>query len=62
MREVAMPRISAWPDRGTLTLDREMRSITLTVLTMTLPSSDIGADAIDEIERLLRILLSEFVP
>jgi cytochrome P450 len=61
MREVAVPRISAWPDGGTLAFDREMRSITLTVLTRTLLSSDIGADAIDEIERLLRVLLSELV-
>jgi cytochrome P450 len=61
MRDVAVPRISAWPDGGTLALDREMRSITLTVLTRTLLSSDIGADAIDEIERLLRVLLSELV-
>lgn len=61
MREVAMPHISAWPDGGTLALDREMRSITLTVLTRTLLSSDIGADATDEIERLLRVLLSELV-
>ena len=38
MREVAVPRISAWPDGGTLALDREMRSITLTVLTRTLLS------------------------
>ena len=61
MRDVAVPRIRAWPDGGTLALDREMRSITLTVLTRTLLSSDIGADAIDEIERLLRVLLSELV-
>jgi cytochrome P450 len=61
MRDVAMPRISAWPEGGTLAFDREMRSITLTVLTRTLLSSDIGADAIDEIERLLRVLLSELV-
>src|SRR5580700_2120489 len=61
MREVAIPRISAWPDGGTLALDRELRSITLTVLTRTLLSGDIGADAIDEIERLLRVLLSELV-
>jgi cytochrome P450 len=61
MREVAVPRISAWPDGGTLALDREMRSITLTVLVRTLLSSDIGKDAIDEIERLLRVLLSELV-
>jgi cytochrome P450 len=61
MRDVAVPRISAWPDGGTLAFDREMRSITLTVLTRTLLSSDIGADAVDEIERLLRILLSELV-
>jgi cytochrome P450 len=61
MREVAVPRISAWPDGGTVALDREMRSITLTVLTRTLLSSDIGADAIDEIEQLLRVLLSELV-
>ena len=61
MRDVAVPRISAWPDGGTLAFDREMRSITLTVLTRTLLSSDIGADAIDEIERLLRMLLSELV-
>jgi cytochrome P450 len=61
MRDVAVPRISTWPDGGTLALDREMRSITLTVLTRTLLSSDIGADAIDEIERLLRVLLSELV-
>ena len=61
MRDVAVPRISAWPDGGTLALDREMRSVTLTVLTRTLLSSDIGADAIDEIERLLRVLLSELV-
>ena len=61
MRDVAVPRISAWPDGGTLAFDREMRSITLTVLTRTLLSSDIGADAVDEIERLLRVLLSELV-
>ena len=61
MRDVAMPRISAWPDGGTLAFDREMRSITLTVLTRTLLSSDIGSDAIDEIEQLLRVLLSELV-
>jgi cytochrome P450 len=61
MGDVAVPRISAWPDGGTLAFDREMRSITLTVLARTLLSSDIGADAIDEIERLLRVLLSELV-
>ena len=61
MRDVAVPRISAWPDGQTLAFDREMRSITLTVLTRTLLSSDIGADAIDEIEALLRTLLSELV-
>jgi cytochrome P450 len=61
MRDVAVPRISAWPDGGTLAFDREMRSITLTVLARTLLSSDVGADAIDEIERLLRVLLSELV-
>ena len=61
MRDVAVPRISAWPDGGTLAFDREMRSITLTVLTRTLLSSDTGADVIDEIERLLRVLLSELV-
>jgi cytochrome P450 len=61
MRAVAVPRISAWPDGQTLAFDREMRSITLTVLTRTLLSSDIGADAIDEIEQLLRVLLSELV-
>ena len=61
MRDVAVPRISGWPDGGTLALDREMRSITLTVLTRTLLSTDIGAAAIDEIERLLRVLLSELV-
>jgi cytochrome P450 len=61
MCDVAVPRISAWPDGGTLAFDREMRSITLTVLARTLLSSDIGADAIDEIERLLRVLLSELV-
>ena len=61
MRDVAVPRISAWPDGGTLAFDREMRSLTLTVLTRTLLSSDTGADVIDEIERLLRVLLSELV-
>jgi cytochrome P450 len=61
MRDVAVPRISAWPDGGTLAFDREMRSLTLTVLTRTLLSSDIGADEVDEIERLLRELLSGLV-
>jgi len=61
MRDVAVPRIDAWPDGATLAFDREMRSITLTVLIRTLLSSDIGAEAIDEIERLLRLLLSELV-
>jgi cytochrome P450 len=61
MADVAVPRISAWPDGGTLTLDRELRSITLTVLFRTLLSAAIGTDAIDEIERLLRVLLSELV-
>ena len=62
MRDVAVPRIEAWPDGGTLALDREMRSITLTVLTRTLLSSDIGREAIEEIERLLRVLLAELLP
>jgi cytochrome P450 len=61
MRDVAVPRIGAWPDGGTLAFDREMRSITLTVLIRTLLSSDIGVDAIAEIERLLRVLLAELV-
>jgi len=61
MRDVAVPRISGWPAGGTLALDRELRSITLTVLTRTLLSSDIGREAVDEIERLLRLLLSELV-
>jgi cytochrome P450 len=61
MRDVAVPRISAWPAGGTLAFDRELRSITLTVLTRTLLSSDIGSEAVDEIERLLRVLLSELV-
>jgi cytochrome P450 len=52
MRDVAVPRIGAWPAGGTLALDRELRSITLTVLTRTLLSSDIGGPAVDEIERL----------
>jgi cytochrome P450 len=61
MRDVAVPRIGAWPAGGTLALDRELRSITLTVLTRTLLSSDIGGAAVDEIERLLRVLLSELL-
>ena len=61
MRNIALPRISGWRDGGTLAFDREMRSITLTVLTRTLLSSDIGVDVIDEIERLLRVLMSELV-
>jgi cytochrome P450 len=61
MAEVAVPRIDRWPEGGTLALDREMRSITLTVLTRTLLSSDVDAAAIDEIERLLRVLLAELV-
>ena len=61
MTDTAVPRIDAWPDGGTLAFDQEMRSITLTVLTRTLLSSDIDAEAIDEIERLLRVLLAELV-
>jgi cytochrome P450 len=61
MRDVAVPRIAGWPDGGTLALDRELRSLTLTVLTRTLLSSDVGREAVDEIERLLRVLLSELV-
>ncbi len=61
MRDVAVPRISTWPDGGTLPFDREMRSITLTVLTRTLLSANVGSEAIDEIERLLRVLLSELL-
>ena len=62
MREVAVPRIEAWPDGGTLAFDRELRSITLTVLVRTLLSSDLGPEAIGEIERLLRVLLAELLP
>jgi cytochrome P450 len=61
MREVAVPRISGWPDRETIALDRELRSVALTVLTRTLLPSDIGRETVDEIERLLRVLLSELV-
>jgi cytochrome P450 len=62
MREVAVPRLEAWPDGGELAFDREMRSITLTVLVRTLLSSDLGAESIGEIERLLRVLLAELIP
>jgi cytochrome P450 len=61
MRDVAVPRISGWPAGETLAFDRELRSLTLTVLTRTLLSSDIGTEAVDEIERLLRVLLSELL-
>src|SRR5579863_5843769 len=57
MREVAVPRIDAWPDGGMLAFDYEMRSITLTVVTRALLSSDVGAGQISEIERLLHLLL-----
>jgi cytochrome P450 len=62
MRAVAVPRIDAWPDGGTLAFDRELRGVTLTVLTRTLLSSDIGTEEIGEIERLLRVLLAELLP
>jgi cytochrome P450 len=62
MRDVAVPRIDAWADGGTLAFDREMRSLTLTVLTRTLLSSDMGAEQIGEIERLLHVLLAELIP
>jgi cytochrome P450 len=62
MRDVAVPRIDAWPDGGTLAFDREIRSITLTVLTRTLLSSDVGSETISEIDRLLRVLLAELLP
>ena len=62
MREVAVPRIDAWADGGTLAFDRELRSLTLTVLTRTLLSSDMGAAQIGEIERLLHVLLAELIP
>jgi cytochrome P450 len=61
MHDVAVPRIDAWADGSTLAFDREMRSMTLTVLTRTLLSADIGPQTVDEIERLLRVLLSELV-
>ena len=59
MRAVAVPRIDGWPGDRTLPLDRELRSLTLTVLIRTLLSSDIGPATVDEIEALLRVLLSE---
>jgi cyclooctatin synthase len=62
MRDVAVPRIEGWRDGATLAFDREMRSITLTVVTRALLSSDMGAGDISEIERLLRILLAELMP
>src|ERR1700742_2700992 len=62
MREVAVPRIEAWPDGEELAFDREMRSITLTVLVRALLSSDLGSESIDEIEGLLRVLLAELIP
>jgi cyclooctatin synthase len=62
MRDVAVPRVDAWPDGKTLALDHEIRSITLTVLTRTLLSSDIGSETVEEIEGLLRVLLTELLP
>jgi cytochrome P450 len=62
MREVAVPRIDAWTDGGTLGFDREMRSITLTVLTRTLLSSSVDDQAVSEIEQLLRVLLDGLLP
>ena len=62
MRAVAVPRIEAWPDGEQLAFDREMRSITLTVLVRALLSSDLRSESIDEIEGLLRVLLAELIP
>jgi cytochrome P450 len=61
MRDVAVPRISGWPAGRPLALDRELRSLTLTVLTRTLLSSNLGRETVDEIEGLLRVLLSELM-
>ncbi|HEY2242397.1 MAG TPA: cytochrome P450 [Streptosporangiaceae bacterium] len=62
MQQVAVPRIEAWPDGEQLAFDREMRSITLTVLVRALLSSDLEPEAINEIEGLLRVLLAELIP
>ena len=56
MREVAVPRIDGWADGATLGFDREMRSITLTVLVRTLPAA-LGAP---DPAPLLRDLAEEF--
>src|SRR5271157_5603283 len=62
MREVAVPRINAWQDGATLALDREMRSITLTVVTRALLSGDVGTEVTGEMERLWHVLLAGLMP
>ncbi len=57
-----MPRINAWQDGATLALDREMRSITLTVVTQALLSGDVGTEVTGEMERLLHVLLAGLMP
>lgn len=57
-----MPRINAWQDGATLALDREMRSITLTVVTRALLSGDVGTEVTGEMERLLHVLLAGLMP
>jgi len=57
-----VPRINAWQDGATLALDREMRSITLTVVTRALLSGDVGTEVTGEMERLLHVLLAGLMP
>ena len=57
-----MPRINAWQDGATLALDRELRLITLTVVTRALLSGDVGTEVTGEMERLLHVLLAGLMP
>ncbi|MER5465473.1 cytochrome P450 [Streptomyces sp. NPDC002668] len=59
MTAVAAERSAAWQPGRTLRIDEEMNELALTTVARALFSSDLGADAITEVQRSLPLILDE---
>ncbi|MFD8079484.1 cytochrome P450 [Streptomyces sp. NPDC059718] len=59
MTAVADERTAAWRPGGILRVDEEMNALALTTVARALFSSDLGADAVTEVQRSLPVVLDE---
>jgi cytochrome P450 len=58
MQQLALESMNAWRDGQTVPMDREFRALALRIVAKALFSADIGAQAVEEVERSLPVLLA----